>query len=288
MTDQRAALLECAGAHYLVTIGRDDAQERITRLAEIARDVPGDPKGGIRVRENGPYLLTGGALMSNFLGEPTTAPPVAALCRCGRSESKPWCDGTHATIGFNDRKHPDRVADRLDTYAARQFTILDNRGICAHPDGALTRCPRCFASARSRLLPRQAGADDILRAIQACPSGRSERRSPSAAPPMWSIGFARPRLRSRRTGRITSPVAWISGTTPATSRCDRQVLERAFRPLSLRAVEEQALLQWRALVRRFPRSGDRPGPRANPLRVGGGYPVFLRDARFFLAPRPSR
>ncbi len=57
--------------------------ERITRLAEIARDVPGDPKGGIRVRENGPYLVAGGALLSNFLGEPTTAPPVAALCRCG-------------------------------------------------------------------------------------------------------------------------------------------------------------------------------------------------------------
>ena len=130
-TDQRAALLEaCAGAH-LLTIGRDDAQERITRLAEIARDVPGDPKGGIRVRENGPYLLTGGALMSNFLGEPTTAPPVAALCRCGRSESKPWCDGTHATIGFNDRKHPDRVADRLDTYAARQFHPRQPRNLRA-------------------------------------------------------------------------------------------------------------------------------------------------------------
>ena len=37
-TDQRAALLEaCAGAHYLVNLGRDAAQERITRLAEIAR-----------------------------------------------------------------------------------------------------------------------------------------------------------------------------------------------------------------------------------------------------------
>jgi hypothetical protein len=63
-TDQRDALLEaCAGAHYLVTIGGDDAQERITRLAEIARDVPGDPEGGIRVREDGPYLLTGGPLV---------------------------------------------------------------------------------------------------------------------------------------------------------------------------------------------------------------------------------
>src|SRR5215813_14332244 len=43
-TDQRAALLEaCAGAHYLVSIGPDDARQRITRLAEMARDIPGDP-----------------------------------------------------------------------------------------------------------------------------------------------------------------------------------------------------------------------------------------------------
>ena len=184
----RRAARGVRGRHYLVTIGRDDAQERITRLAEIARDVPGDPKGGIRVRENGPYLLTGGALMSNFLGEPTTAPPVAALCRCGRSESKPWCDGTHATIGFNDRKHPDRVADRLDTYAARQFTILDNRGICAHSGRCTDALPTVFrVGTEPFVAPAGGRADDILRAIQACPSGRSERRSPSAAPPMWSI-----------------------------------------------------------------------------------------------------
>ena len=172
-TDHRAALLEaCAGAHYLVTIGRDDALERITRLAEIARSVPGDPKGSIRVRENGPYLLTGGAPMANFLGEPTTAPPVAALCRCGRSESKPWCDGTHATIGFNDRKHPDRVADRLDTYPARQFTILDNRGSCAHSGRCTDALPTVFrAGTEPFVAPAGGRADDILRAIQACPSG---------------------------------------------------------------------------------------------------------------------
>src|SRR5262249_47573150 len=172
-TDQRAALLEaCAGAHYLVTIGPDDAQKRITRLAELARDIPGDPKGRIRVRENGPYLLNGGASMSNFLGESTTAPPIAALCRCGRSESKPWCDGTHATIGFSDKKHADRVADRPDSYPARQFTILDNRGICAHSGRCTDALPTVFRAGEEPFVAAAGGrADDILRAIQACPSG---------------------------------------------------------------------------------------------------------------------
>ena len=124
------------------------------------------------MREIGPYLETGGALMSNFLGEPTAAPSVAALCRCGRSESKPWCDGSHATIGFNDRKHPDRVADRLDAYAARQFTILDNRGTCAHSGRCTDALPTVFrAGTEPFVAPAGGRADDILRAIQACPSG---------------------------------------------------------------------------------------------------------------------
>src|SRR5262245_3918184 len=172
-TDDRAALLEaCAGAHYLVNIGEENAQERVTKLAGAARDVPADPKGCIRVRENGPYLLTGGTSIWNFLGEPTPAPPIAALCRCGRSQSRPWCDGTHATIGFNDKKHPDRVADRLDSYPARQFTLLDNRGICAHSGRCTDPLPTAFrAGAEPFVAPSGARADDILRAIQACPSG---------------------------------------------------------------------------------------------------------------------
>jgi hypothetical protein len=76
--DDRAALLEaCAGAHHLVTIGQANVDERISGLAEIARDIPGDPNGRIRVRENGPYLLTGGTAIWNFLGEPMVAPPVS-------------------------------------------------------------------------------------------------------------------------------------------------------------------------------------------------------------------
>ena len=172
-TDDRAALLEaCAGAHYLATLGVDDAEHRITSLVEATREIPADPKGRIRVRQNGPYLVTGGAPIWNFLGEPMTAPPIAALCRCGRSQSLPFCDGTHATIGFNDNKRADRVADRLDSYPARQFTILDNRGICAHSGRCTDALTTVFHTGSEPFIaPSGARADDILRAIQACPSG---------------------------------------------------------------------------------------------------------------------
>jgi len=174
VADQRAALLEaCAGTHYLVMIGRnDDARQNISKLAELAREIPSGARGRIRARANGPYLLTGGPAMLNFLGETIVAPPVAALCRCGQSGSRPWCDGTHARIGFSDKKHADRVPDRLDRYQTRQFAILDNRGLCAHSGRCTDALPTVFKlGGEPFVAPAGGRADDIVRAIQACPSG---------------------------------------------------------------------------------------------------------------------
>ena len=51
----------------------------------------------ITVCENGPYLVRGNFLLETSDREaidPERA--VIALCRCGRSSVKPFCDGTHA------------------------------------------------------------------------------------------------------------------------------------------------------------------------------------------------
>ena len=50
---------------------------------------------------NGPYLVRGPfAIVDQDGSEIEVTRPVVALCRCGRSQIRPFCDGTHKAIGF--------------------------------------------------------------------------------------------------------------------------------------------------------------------------------------------
>ncbi len=50
---------------------------------------------------NGPYLIRGPFVMVDQSGnEIEIKRRVVALCRCGRSQIRPFCDGTHKAIGF--------------------------------------------------------------------------------------------------------------------------------------------------------------------------------------------
>ena len=53
----------------------------------------------IKIRDNGPYVVEGEFRLTDANGQEI---PVkkAALCRCGGSTTKPFCDGTHSKIGF--------------------------------------------------------------------------------------------------------------------------------------------------------------------------------------------
>jgi CDGSH-type Zn-finger protein len=57
----------------------------------------------IRCRENGPLVLKGDFRVVDHLGNPFPLPEgkeFVALCRCGASGNKPFCDGSHKTCGF--------------------------------------------------------------------------------------------------------------------------------------------------------------------------------------------
>lgn len=56
----------------------------------------------ISTYENGPFLVTGGRfrVVDARGGEFPVEKETIALCRCGASTKKPFCDGTHSKIGF--------------------------------------------------------------------------------------------------------------------------------------------------------------------------------------------
>lgn len=57
----------------------------------------------IRCRENGPLVLTGSISIVDHHGNAFPIPfgkDSIALCRCGGSKNKPFCDGQHKLVGF--------------------------------------------------------------------------------------------------------------------------------------------------------------------------------------------
>ncbi|MRH91829.1 hypothetical protein GFY24_31080 [Nocardia sp. SYP-A9097] len=160
-----------AALQHLSCVFASDTDTLAERVAELT-EIQGVSPTHIDVAPDGPYLLTNPEQLTNWLGEPIRTFPQMALCRCGASEMKPLCDGSHARIGFTGAKDPERVPDQLDTYRGVGVTVTDNRGLCAHAGFCTDRVPTAFrATEEPFVAPSGARADEIMSAVRACPSG---------------------------------------------------------------------------------------------------------------------
>ena len=56
----------------------------------------------ITVRPNGPLRVEGPIVLTDAEGREwdLTGKPAVSLCRCGHSENRPFCDGSHKRVGF--------------------------------------------------------------------------------------------------------------------------------------------------------------------------------------------
>jgi CDGSH-type Zn-finger protein len=130
-----------------------------------------EKKPGITPTPDGPYLVKG---LKNFTNQKGSIEikETMALCRCGGSANKPFCDGTHTKIGFSSVKLEGHVEDKRENHKGKNITIHDNRGICAHAG----RCTDGLASVfrlkeEPWIIPDAASANEIIATIQKCPSG---------------------------------------------------------------------------------------------------------------------
>ena len=127
---------------------------------------------------NGPYYLLNDLTpqqipnIQKSTGDVCTTVTGVALCRCGGSNNKPFCDGTHGTNGFTDKKLTDGALDKRDNYVGKQITIHDNRGICAHAGFCTDNLDKVFKlRVEPWIDPDAASTQEIIDTIAKCPSG---------------------------------------------------------------------------------------------------------------------
>jgi len=122
---------------------------------------------------DGPFLVEGASAITRLRDGATVEMPArAALCRCGGSNNKPFCDGTHARNGFTSAKDPERLPDRRDDYSTGNLTIHDNRGLCAHAGVCTDNLAAVFRLGTEPWIdPEGATAEEIVAVIERCPSG---------------------------------------------------------------------------------------------------------------------
>jgi len=127
----------------------------------------------IRVSKDGPYVVTGlSEIKESTTRNVTVADPAVALCRCGASKTKPFCDGTHGKIAFSGEKSPDRVPRQLDTYVGQEISIYDDRGICSHAGFCTDGLPKVFRMGVEPWIDPDAEVKElIIETIKKCPSG---------------------------------------------------------------------------------------------------------------------
>ena len=129
-------------------------------------------KSEIKPRPDGPLLVTNLTTLTTESGESIETKETVALCRCGHSSNKPFCDGSHKRADFSSARQTDKPIDRYRPYEGKETTVEDNRTICAHAAFCIKDLPEVFKQKESPWVqPEGASAEEITTLTHKCPSG---------------------------------------------------------------------------------------------------------------------
>lgn len=144
-----------------------------------------DEKPKIAVTKNGPYMVTGGVSLAKVMMEPNAnGDPVAwkkgdafsekksyALCRCGNSKNKPYCDGSHIAVKFDGSETASKelYSKQARTLPGPDLVLTDAGKLCAgarfcHRAGGIWKLTEKSDDSESKKTAMQEACD--------CPSGR--------------------------------------------------------------------------------------------------------------------
>ena len=139
----------------------------------------------ITSRAAGPLMVTGsvpvvrksavhsehGEPLTWRTSEPLTDRATYALCRCGGSANKPFCDGAHAAAGFEGTETADdsTYSARANTLGGTGIVVSDDRSICVHAGFCGTRLSNVWKQVAETEESTVRLA--VINEIEKCPSG---------------------------------------------------------------------------------------------------------------------
>jgi CDGSH-type Zn-finger protein len=183
----------------------------------------------ITILRNGPYLVTGGVpLVREYIisddegiavrwekGDAFPRQERYILCRCGRSQTMPYCDGTHARTGFDGTETAGRLAyrEQAATFKGPGLVMTDAIKLCA-----IARfCER--AGDAWTLVERSAdpaARDTAFQEIRDCPSGRLAAWDKDSGAPREPVFAPSISVVEDRYKQCRGPL-WVKGGIPVVS-----------------------------------------------------------------------
>lgn len=131
-----------------------------------------DEQPVIEERENGPLVVKHISDLRLSDGSAAECKPVMALCRCGGSSNKPFCDGTHKENGFDSAAADVASKDKINSYEGAGVTVFYNRLLCSHAGECVRRAANIFdPKQRPWIQPDNGSVNEVREVVEACPSG---------------------------------------------------------------------------------------------------------------------
>jgi CDGSH-type Zn-finger protein len=131
-----------------------------------------EKKPVIKVSKDGPFIVKDLKTIRNSKGVFIETSPFMALCRCGDTENKPFCDGAHLHNDFSGEKETGKYPDKIESFEGKEIIIHDNRAVCSHIGHCILKLPGVFRKGEKPWIdPDASDPEEIVRVIRTCPSG---------------------------------------------------------------------------------------------------------------------
>jgi len=186
-------------------------------------------KAKIEITKDGPYVVSGGLPLSEQWivtnaegdsldyreGKKHPASPQYALCRCGQSGNKPFCDGSHQKVKFDGTETASRepYLKQSKTIAGPTLNLTDAESLCAF-------ARFCDPKGRIWNLVKQSDDPEARRLTEFeaayCPSGRLvvwDKKTGKAIEPKFEPSLG---LIEDTEKKVSGPI-WVKGGIPVIS-----------------------------------------------------------------------